>query len=276
MVDIYTVVVDIVYVCSEYGYKMSLSKDIKSINKVYITDRLILKTLEEKDASLLFIYFSKNKNFLEPWESQRAMFFYSSAYMKHWIRKDNKQMLDGELFRLWIYKKQKPDIIIGSVGIANINIFKPQRVDKYVVDIKNHHLKNSIVKNCHLRSYQLKNNMLENDYIKLENDYIKLENDYIKNTAVENRKYIKATLGYRLDKDYKNQGYITEAILKMVQISFNDLKINRLEANVLTNNYPSLRVLEKCDFIKEKDFKDKILIGGKFQDYYRYVRNNDV
>ncbi len=184
------------------------------------TDRLILKTLDEKDASSLFIYFSKNRSFLEKWESDRAPLFYSSAYMKHWIRKDNQQMLDDELLRLWIYEKHNFNDIIGSVGIWNIETA--------------------------IKSSTELNEMSPNSSFK------------------------KATLGYRLDKDLCNRGYITEGIAKMIEISFNDLGIDKLEAEVMTTNISSIRVLEKCNFKREQTIYNHMEIGGELRDYFVY------
>ncbi len=199
---------------------------------IYETDRLILKTLSEKDASSLFIYFSKNKNFLEPWESERAPFFYSSAYMKHWIRKDNKQIADGQMLRMWIYKKDNSSSIIGSVGIANIEPME------------------------YLAEYE---NMENNNLI----------------SVVEQKKFQKATLGYRLDRDFINRGYITEAILKMVDISFNELDLQLLEANIASDNTASIRAIEKCNFSKKSCVKEGVLLDGKLKDYCKYIRVRD-
>lgn len=55
-------------------------------------------------------------------------------------------------------------------------------------------------------------------------------------------------LGYRLDKDETNKGYMTEAVGKVVQIAFDDLRLHRIEASVIPSNDASAAVLKKSGF----------------------------
>ena len=68
-------------------------------------------------------------------------------------------------------------------------------------------------------------------------------NSYIKNH--------RATIGFDLQTKYWNQGIITEVLAKIIDFGFNELEINRIEAEVMQENYASEKVLTKSNFQKE-------------------------
>ena len=83
-------------------------------------------------------------------------------------------------------------------------------------------------------------------------------------------------LGYKLDKDEINKGYMTEAIEKGIDIMFNEYKIHRIEANVMPKNKRSLKVLEKAGFENEGLSKKYLEINGKWEDHIHMVILNDT
>ena len=84
------------------------------------TDRLFLKTLNKADAPELLNYFSRNANFLEPWEVKRDASFYTNENMESLIQDDLTSLKMGHTLRLWIVKKNQNNKIIGSVALSNI------------------------------------------------------------------------------------------------------------------------------------------------------------
>lgn len=84
------------------------------------TDRLILKTLSEADAPRLLDYFKRNQGFLEVWEVKRTSDFYTVQQMKALIKDDMVGLEAGHTLRLWIFKKDAPQKVIGSVALSNI------------------------------------------------------------------------------------------------------------------------------------------------------------
>ena len=68
-------------------------------------------------------------------------------------------------------------------------------------------------------------------------------------------------LGYSLDKDYINKGYMTEAVNEVTHYAFEVVKLHRIEANVMPRNIASKRVLEKCGFIEEGYSKNYFYIN---------------
>ena len=61
------------------------------------------------------------------------------------------------------------------------------------------------------------------------------------------RKGHRANIGYDLQKDYWNNGYITESLNAVIKFGFEELEINRIEAEVVSGNYISEKVLDKLN-----------------------------
>jgi len=61
----------------------------------------------------------------------------------------------------------------------------------------------------------------------------------------------RANLGYDLQADFWNKGYVTEALKAVIEFGFKTLDINRIEAEVMQGNTASERVLAKLGFKNE-------------------------
>jgi ribosomal-protein-alanine N-acetyltransferase len=80
-----------------------------------------------------------------------------------------------------------------------------------------------------------------------------------------------AELGYWVTPDFWGKGIATKAIELMIELTFAQLKINRLYAEVFSNNAASIRILEKCNFVKEGILKNAIFKNGQFLDCYIFA-----
>lgn len=87
--------------------------------------------------------------------------------------------------------------------------------------------------------------------------------------------FLSCHLGYKLDKDEINKGLITEAIHKGIEIVFNDLKLHRIEANIMPRNKRSLRVVEKLGFYSEGLAINYLKINGNWEDHLHMVLLNE-
>ena len=88
--------------------------------------------------------------------------------------------------------------------------------------------------------------------------------------------FCSAYMGYRLDKDRLNRGYMTQAVSVLTDYAFRDLGLHRVEANVMPRNVRSLRVLEKCGYRPEGLAKAYLQINGVWEDHIHMVRLNDA
>lgn len=73
-------------------------------------------------------------------------------------------------------------------------------------------------------------------------------------------------IGYDLQPSYWRMGYTTEAIQAVIKFGFNDLNLNRIEANVMQGNIASEKLLARVGFVNEGIFKDKLLFNEKYYD----------
>lgn len=81
-------------------------------------------------------------------------------------------------------------------------------------------------------------------------------------------------LGYQLDNDYLNLGFMTESVNKIVDFAFNNLFLHRIEGNVMPKNIPSIKVLEKCGFTNEGVSKSYLKINDLWEDHIHFVKLN--
>ncbi|MGD1817424.1 MAG: GNAT family N-acetyltransferase [Pleomorphochaeta sp.] len=82
-------------------------------------------------------------------------------------------------------------------------------------------------------------------------------------------------MGYGLDKDYLNKGYMSFAVKQVVNFAFTTLKLHRIEANVMPRNMRSLKVLQKNGFNEEGLAKKYLKINGKWEDHVHMVILNE-
>lgn len=181
------------------------------MQKIYETERLLLKILDQSYAELVLDYYLRNRFFLEEWESIKYEEFYTKKYQQEQLVKELSNIENNNSFRLWIFKKQDERRIIGSVVFNNI-------------------VRGSFL-SCHL--------------------------------------------GYKLDKDEINKGYITETIQKGIDIMFNEFGLHRIEANIMPKNKRSLRIAQKLGFYNEGLAYKYLKINGKWEDHIHMVLLND-
>jgi ribosomal-protein-alanine N-acetyltransferase len=80
----------------------------------------------------------------------------------------------------------------------------------------------------------------------------------------------KAVIGYSIHKQFWGRGYTTIALKSILDIGFNKLNLNRIEAIYNDNNHASGRVMEKCGMKKEVVSPQSKLLKGKCVDVTTY------
>lgn len=89
-------------------------------NNIYETNRLYISPLNQDFAALVLSFYEDNKSHFEPWEPQRSPNFYTLSYQKASLAAECNQMTEGKLLRFWIFTKENPEEIIGSICFQNI------------------------------------------------------------------------------------------------------------------------------------------------------------
>lgn len=82
--------------------------------------------------------------------------------------------------------------------------------------------------------------------------------------------YESCEVGYKFDSRFWHQGYATESLMEGIDIMFGDLKLHRIEACVMPENTPSIRLLESLYFKREGLLRQNARINGKWEDHYLY------
>ena len=79
-----------------------------------------------------------------------------------------------------------------------------------------------------------------------------------------------AEVGYSLSRDRWNRGYMTEALKAVIDYSFRDLAINRLEAQHEVENPASGAVMRKCGMAREGTLRGRLYNKGRYVDVELY------
>ncbi|MQR94504.1 GNAT family N-acetyltransferase [Fictibacillus phosphorivorans] len=77
----------------------------------------------------------------------------------------------------------------------------------------------------------------------------------------------KGMVGYSLDKVHNGKGYMTQALSLLIDFAFHELKLHRIEAEVMPQNMGSIQLLLKAGFHKEGISKKNVKINGRWEDH---------
>ncbi len=82
-----------------------------------------------------------------------------------------------------------------------------------------------------------------------------------------NTEHSRSEVGYVMeDVNFQNKGLMTEALKLIIAHGFNVLNLNRIEALVGIENFPSRRLMEKFNFIQEGILRQHHFINGTYED----------
>lgn len=80
------------------------------------------------------------------------------------------------------------------------------------------------------------------------------------------KEHYRAEIGYALHPQHHGKGIMHEALSAVISYGFKTMHLHSIEANVNPNNTPSIKLLEKNNFIREGYFKENYYFNGKFID----------
>ncbi len=75
-----------------------------------------------------------------------------------------------------------------------------------------------------------------------------------------------AEIGYVINPAYRNRGYATEAVNRVLRFAFEELELNRVQARYIIGNDVSRRVMDKSGFRFEGVCRAGLLHRGKYRD----------
>ncbi|MEW5675747.1 GNAT family N-acetyltransferase [Flavobacterium enshiense] len=80
----------------------------------------------------------------------------------------------------------------------------------------------------------------------------------------------RAEIGYMLNSSFHGKGIMQEALDRIINYGFNDMKLHSIEAVTDPENFASWKLLEKNGFIREGHFKEDCYWQGKYLDSFVY------
>jgi len=85
-------------------------------------------------------------------------------------------------------------------------------------------------------------------------------------------------IGYKFDPDYWHQGYAKESIQKAISVVLKEFHLHRIEALVLPDNLPSIRLLEKLKFQYEGVSRKCIFLHSRWTDHlcYSFIESDSL
>jgi ribosomal-protein-alanine N-acetyltransferase len=78
-------------------------------------------------------------------------------------------------------------------------------------------------------------------------------------------------VGYWIDKDQAGNSFMSEAVAGMLRFAFEDLRLHRLEIDIIPRNHRSRRVMEKLAIREEGLALRLVEINGVWEDHVRYA-----
>lgn len=85
-----------------------------------------------------------------------------------------------------------------------------------------------------------------------------------------NRSSRRAEVGFVLGSSAWGQGYMTEALVAVLNYGFRELDLNRVEADTDPRNAASTKTLERIGFIREGLLRQRWIIDGRTSDTALY------
>ena len=82
--------------------------------------------------------------------------------------------------------------------------------------------------------------------------------------------YSHAELGYKFSSKFHHNGYASEAVEKLLDIAFMELRLHRITAHVQEENQPSIRLLKGMGFETEGICRDYLYLHGAWRDHIQY------
>lgn len=84
------------------------------------TQRLILQVEDDSIAQKVLDFYLHNKEAFERFEPTRPHNFYTLAYQCASMKYEYSEIMKGKTLRYYVYRKESPDVLIGSVIFSGI------------------------------------------------------------------------------------------------------------------------------------------------------------
>ena len=90
-------------------------------------------------------------------------------------------------------------------------------------------------------------------------------------SAIARGSFQSCFLGYKMDARYIRRGYMSEALVAVLDHAFSAAQMHRVEANVMPANVASRGLLDTLGFREEGRARDYLRIQGRWEDHIHMV-----
>lgn len=87
----------------------------------YETERLVLKILKPECALQVLDFYNRDKKLFEKYETDRVPDFYTVPHHQKMLRFEYNAAIKQSIIRFYVFKKEDPSTIIGTVCLHNIS-----------------------------------------------------------------------------------------------------------------------------------------------------------
>ena len=92
----------------------------RSMLFAYETERLLLKIIKPDQADAVLDFYMRDKELFEKFEPDRMPNFYTRQFQRQMLLFEYNMAVQGTLFRFYVYEKEHPDRIIGTICVHHI------------------------------------------------------------------------------------------------------------------------------------------------------------
>lgn len=85
-----------------------------------------------------------------------------------------------------------------------------------------------------------------------------------------NKAIRKAEIGFEIGSSFWRKGYMNEVIETILNYGFTSMKLNRIEALIIVDNFKSINLLEKYGFTKEGILRENTIRRNVYSNEYIY------
>ena len=86
----------------------------------YETERLLLKIIKPDQADAVLDFYMRDKELFEKFEPGRMPNFYTRQFQRQMLLFEYNMAVQGTLFRFYVYEKEHPERIIGTICVHHI------------------------------------------------------------------------------------------------------------------------------------------------------------
>jgi len=90
-------------------------------------------------------------------------------------------------------------------------------------------------------------------------------------SGIQRGPFQSAHVGYWIDQAHAGRGLVPEALVLVLRLAFEELKLHRVEVAIVPRNKASRRVVEKLALREEGIAQDYLQIRGVWEDHVRYA-----